>query len=58
MLFVSVCTLVAESEARCPKELRDLIVDCWDADPKRRPAAKEIWGILSMMRKVCIPDPP
>ncbi|GLC47198.1 hypothetical protein PLESTM_002041900 [Pleodorina starrii] len=36
-------------EARCPPRLRHLIRQCWDADPRRRPAAAEVAKSLALL---------
>ncbi|KAG2441456.1 hypothetical protein HXX76_003078 [Chlamydomonas incerta] len=38
-------------DARCPVKLKKLIIDLWDADPRRRPAAEEVAKELILMRK-------
>ncbi|KXZ52419.1 hypothetical protein GPECTOR_9g463 [Gonium pectorale] len=38
------------SEARCPPRLRNLLRQCWDADPYRRPAAAEAFKELLLLQ--------
>ncbi len=40
--------------ARCPPALKDLLLECWDSDPRRRPAAAEVakrMGLILTVRK-------
>lgn len=36
-------------ESKCPKQLRRLLEECWDADPQRRPSAAEVQKRLAVM---------
>jgi len=36
-------------DARCPRQLRKLVEECWDADPQRRPSAAEVQKRLTVM---------
>ncbi|KAG2441457.1 hypothetical protein HXX76_003079 [Chlamydomonas incerta] len=38
------------SDDRCPRKLRRLLVDLWDADPLRRPAAAEVGKELLLLQ--------
>ncbi|KLL05388.1 MAG: hypothetical protein MRERV_1c064 [Mycoplasmataceae bacterium RV_VA103A] len=33
-------------EVKIPQLLKDLIKRCWDADPEKRPSARELWSII------------
>ena len=37
---------------RCPPKLKSLIQKCWDADPRRRPAAAEVVKSLTLIQQV------
>lgn len=41
-------------DQRCPRKLRKLIEECWDADPRRRPsaavAAKQLTLVLQQLQ--------
>ncbi|KAG2437673.1 hypothetical protein HYH02_011053 [Chlamydomonas schloesseri] len=43
-------SLAGLCEERCPRKLRRVLVDLWDADPLRRPAAPEVAKELMLLR--------
>ncbi|KXZ52738.1 hypothetical protein GPECTOR_8g130 [Gonium pectorale] len=43
--------LDALDEERCPLRLRNLIQQCWEGDPRRRPAAAEMVKCLALVQQ-------
>ncbi len=43
--------LHAVPDSRCPPALRQLVRQCWEADPRRRPAAAEAAKELALLRE-------
>lgn len=42
----------AAMQGRCPPRLRQLLQQCWEADPQRRPAAAEVAKTLMLVQQV------